>query len=75
MLDEIKGTNTEMPDFGQHWDISKGSISLFQIVIKKDPYVVQFFGPNPSAYPLSNLEFVYKNFFKEIKLKSQRQSL
>lgn len=57
MLDEIKGNDTEKQGLGHYREISNRIAFLIAVVIKNDAYVVQFFEPSASAYPLSDLKF------------------
>ena len=65
-LDVPINGSSEDPDIGQYWEISNDKDSIYAQVVEKDPFMVQFFGPNSigDAYRLNDLKFevLHENF-------------
>ena len=38
----FKGSDSEMPDISQYWEISNGSDSFYALVIDKDPFILWY---------------------------------
>ena len=38
----LKGSDSEMPDISQYWEISNGSDSFYALVIDKDPFILWY---------------------------------
>ena len=56
-LDVSIDGSIEDQDIGPYWEISNGKDSIYAQVVKKDPFMVQFFEPNSigDAYRLNDL--------------------
>ena len=69
-LDLSIGGSSEDPDIDQYWEISNGKDSIYAQVVKKDPFLVQFFEPNSisDAYRLNGLKFdvLHEDFVRKV---------